>query len=186
METQKVKGSVLKSRLSFVREQFGEEGLQRVLESLDPEDQTALNRLVPVAWLPFEIGKRLDDAIVRVLGGGRPEFFERLGAASADENLSTLHSAFLSPGDPQAFLAKAPQIYRMYYQTGRREYEQIGETEGVLTTYDAETFSKADCLTVIGWYKRALELCGAKDVRILEEECRARGGEFCQYRVTWQ
>ena len=66
MDTQKVKGSVLKSRLSFIREQFGEEGLQRVIESLDPEDQTYLNRLVPVAWLPYETGKRHDDAIVRV------------------------------------------------------------------------------------------------------------------------
>jgi uncharacterized protein (TIGR02265 family) len=186
METQKVKGAVLKSRLSFVRDEFGEDGLQKVLESLDPEDQNALHGLIPVAWLPFEVGKRLDDAIVRELGGGRPEFFEKLGAASADENLTTMHSAFLAPGDPHAFLAKAPQIYRMYYQTGRREYEQTGDSEGVLTTYEAETFSKADCLTVIGWYKRALELCGANDVRILEDECRARGSDVCRYRVTWQ
>jgi uncharacterized protein (TIGR02265 family) len=139
-----------------------------------------------VAWLDFEIGKRLDDAIVKVLGGGRPEVFERLGAASADANLTTVHAAFVAPGDPQAFLAKAPQIYRMYYQTGRREYEQKGECEGVLTTYEAETFSKADCLTVIGWYKRALELCGAKNPRIVEDSCRARGDEVCRYRVSWQ
>jgi len=186
MGSQKVKGSILKSRLAFVEKQFGPEGLDRVMESLEPEDQKALRALVPVAWLDFEIGKRLDDAIVRVLGGGRPEVFERLGAASADANLTTVHAAFLAPGDPQGFLAKAPQIYRMYYQTGRREYEQTGERVGVLTTYEAETFSKADCLTVIGWYKRALELCGAENPRIVEDKCRARGDEVCRYRVSWQ
>ena len=186
MARQKVKGSILKSRLAFVDKQFGPEGLDRVMENLDPEDQKALRGLVPVAWLDFEIGRRLDDAIVRVLGGGRPEVFERLGAASADANLQTVHAAFIAPGDPQAFLAKAPQIYRMYYQTGRREYEPTGEMEGVLTTYEAETFSKADCLTVIGWYKRALELCGAKNPRIVEDSCRARGDEVCRYRVNWQ
>ncbi len=148
MSMQKVKGSILKSRLAFVDKQFGPEGLDRVMENLDPEDQKALRGLVPVAWLDFEIGRRLDDAIVKVLGGGRPEVFERLGAASADANLTTVHSAFIAHGDPQAFLAKAPQIYRMYYQTGRREYEPTGEMEGVLTTYDAETFSKADCRLV--------------------------------------
>jgi uncharacterized protein (TIGR02265 family) len=186
MGTQKVKGSVLKSRLAYVEKEFGPEGLGRVMSSLDDEDQKALRGMIPVAWLDFEIGKRLDDAIVRVLGGGRSEVFERLGAASADANLTTVHAAFLAPGNPQAFLAKAPQIYRMYYQTGRREYEQTGEDEGVLTTFEAETYSKADCLTVIGWYKRALELCGAKNPRIVEERCRARGDEVCRYRVSWQ
>ncbi len=186
MSQQKVKASVLKSRLAFVETRFGSEGLDKVLKSLDEEDRKALAGMVPVAWLDFGVGKRLDDAIVRVLGGGRTEIFERLGEASADSNLTTAHAAFIAPGDPQAFLAKAPQIYRMYYQTGRREYEALGENEGVLTTYDAETFSKPDCLTVIGWYRRALEMCGAKTVRIHEEQCRAAGGEVCRYRVSWK
>ena len=186
MSSQKIKGSILKSRLAFVEQKFGVEGRQKVMENLVPEDRRALENVLPVAWLDFEIGKRLDDAIVKVLGGGRPEVFERLGAASADANLKTVHAAFLAPGDPQGFLAKAPQIYRMYYQTGRREYERTGDKEGVLTTHEAETFSKADCLTVIGWYKRALELCGAKNPRIVEDKCRARGDEVCRYRVIWQ
>jgi uncharacterized protein (TIGR02265 family) len=186
MGQQKVKGSVLKSRLGFVERQFGAEGLAKVMESLGPDDQKVLHRIVPVAWLDFEIGQRLDDAIVRVLGGGRPEVFERLGEASAETNLKTVHAAFVAAGDPHGFLAKAPQIYRMYYQTGSREYERTGEREGVLTTRDAETFSKTDCLTVIGWYKKALELCGAKNPRIVEDRCRARGDEVCRYRVSWQ
>ena len=186
MSDQKVKGSILKSRLAFVREQAGEEALRKVITSLPAEDQRALNSIVPVAWLPFELGKRLDDAIVQVVGGGSLSYFERLGEASAEKNLGTVHAAFLAPGDPHAFLAKAPQIYRMYYQVGRREYEKVGEREALLTTYDAETFSKPDCLTVIGWYKKALEMCGAKNPRIYEEECRASGGSVCRYRVTWQ
>ncbi|MGH7525957.1 MAG: hypothetical protein ACREMX_04570, partial [Gemmatimonadales bacterium] len=40
-------------------------------------------------WYPFDLGKSLDDAIVRVLGGGKTEFFERLGEASAEQNLGT-------------------------------------------------------------------------------------------------
>lgn len=182
---QKVKGSVLRSRLTFVEESFGEAKLRQVMESLSAEDQQALTMMLPSSWLPFEVGKRLDDAIVKVVGGGKPKFFERLGVASAEKNLTTVHSAFLTPGDPHGFLAKAPQIYRLYYQTGRREYEKVGEHEAVLTTHEAETFSNPDCLTVIGWYKRALEYCGAKNPKVVEEECRAKGGAVCRYRVTW-
>jgi uncharacterized protein (TIGR02265 family) len=183
---QQLKGSVLKARLAFVEEHGGAEAARRVMAELTLEDQEALKSLVTMKWYPFDLGKHLDDAIVRVVGGGRRDFFEKLGEASADKNLTTLHKAFVVSGDPHAFLAKAPQIYALYYETGRREYQKAGDKQGVLTTFDAETFSAPDCLTVVGWHRRALEMCGAKNVRIVEEECRARGGAVCRYRVTWE
>ncbi len=182
---QQIKGAVLKARLGFIEQHFGSAGVERVLAHLTAPDRRELQRTLILGWYPFELGKRLDDAIVTVLGGGDDSFFLRLGEASADQNLGTLHHAFLVPGDPHAFLAKAPTIYRMYYETGRREYQMVNQKEGVLTTHDAETFSGPDCLTVIGWYRRALEMCGARGVTVVEEECRARGGAVCRYRVKW-
>lgn len=183
---QQIKGAVLKSRLGFVEEHFGKEGLTRLLASLPPDDQRVLKLVFTSNWYPFEIGKRLDDAIVRVLGGGRPEFFEKLGEASAAKNLSSLHSGYLTTGDPHAFLAKAQSIYSLYYETGRREYARTGDTSATLTTHDAETFSAPDCLTVIGWYRKALEMCGAQGVQVRETECRARGGNVCRYELSWR
>ena len=121
-----------------------------------------LTSLLASAWYPFELGKRLDQAIVQALGAGRPEFFEKLGEASAEKNLGAagVHRGFLVPGDPQAFLAKTPLIYSYYYDQGRRDYEKTGEKEAVLTTHDAETFSTPDCLTVVGWYRRPSRCAG--------------------------
>ena len=182
---QQIKGSVLKARMGFVEEHSGKAGVQRVLETLPAEDRKALGMILTVQWYPFELGKRLDDAIVNVCGNGDPAFFKELGAASADKNLTTLHKSFVTPGDPHAFLGRARTIYALYYEVGRREYERTGDQSGILTTYDADTFSVHDCQTVIGWYERALEMCGAKGVQIVEEECRATGGATCRYKVSW-
>ena len=182
---QQIKGSVLKSRMAFVEEHAGADGVAKVLAALSPEDRTILTRILTVQWYPFEIGRRLDEAIVQTVGGGRPEFFERLGEASAKKNLSSVHQGVLAPGRPHDFLGRAPQIYRMYYETGRREYHQTGERSGELTTHDAETFSTADCLTVVGWYRQALAMSGVANARITDVECRATGGKVCRYRVEW-
>jgi uncharacterized protein (TIGR02265 family) len=181
----KVKGSVLRSRLAFVEEQAGKDGVQRVLVGLAPHERTALQSVLASSWYPFELGSHLDDAIVRVLGRGRQEYFETLGEASAVRNLSGVHKDFVTPLDPRAFLERTPVIYSLYYDKGRREVQFTGPSEAVLTTYDAETFSVPDCLTVVGWHRKALEMCGASGVRVVEEECRARGGRFCRYRVSW-
>jgi uncharacterized protein (TIGR02265 family) len=180
-----IKGSILLSRLELVREIDPVNGVARVLARLPPAERAALENPLASSWYAFDLGRHLDEAIVEVLGGGRTEFFERLGAASAESNLGGVHKSFLKVADPHAFLAKAPTIYAFYYDQGRREYERTGPTEGVLTTYDAATFSAADCATVVGWYRRALEMCGAQKPRVVEEACRARGGNVCRYRVSW-
>ncbi|HVE78161.1 MAG TPA: heme NO-binding domain-containing protein [Gemmatimonadaceae bacterium] len=182
---QQVKGTILRARLSFVEEHFGKDAVKQVLDSLPPDDRKTLALVVILRSYPFELGRRLDDAIVTVLGGGRSDFFERLGEASAQKNLTTVHRSFLTKGDAHGFLSKAPTIYSFYYETGRREYERVSDREGVLTTFDAETFSAPDCLTVIGWHRKALEMCGVQGVAVREETCRAGGARVCRYRFTW-
>jgi uncharacterized protein (TIGR02265 family) len=183
---QQIKGSVVKSRLAFVEEHSGKPGVQTVLAALPEEDRKALSSVITVKWYPLDLGTRLDDAIVRVLGDGKPEFFEKLGAASADKNLTTVHKAFVTNGDPHGFLQRTPAIYSMYYEKGRREYAKTGDKAAVLTTHDAEVFSAPDCLTIVGWHRRALEMCGAHSVQVVEEECRAKGGAVCRYRLSWE
>jgi len=183
----KIRGVVLHARKEFVKEHFGEKAWEKVLNVLPAEDQESLRGIVLSAqWYPFKLGEHVDEAIVDVLGGGDAKVFERIGAKSAERNLSKEHRSFLSPGDPQAFMKKAPMIYKFYYDSGYREYEETGPNSGVLTTYEAETYSVPDCLTVIGWYKEALKMCGARNIEVDEEECRARGGSFCRYHVTWE
>jgi predicted hydrocarbon binding protein len=181
-----VRGSVLRARKLFTEEHFGSGAWDKVLESLPEPDRVVLRGiLLPAGWFPYAISERLDQAIVNVLGKGDLKVFEDIGRKSARENLSGIHKSFIRPGDPQAFLAQAKTIYKFYYSTGSRDYVPSGKNSGVLTTTEAETFSVADCLTVIGWHKEALEICGAKNVSISETKCRARGDAVCEYSVSW-
>jgi uncharacterized protein (TIGR02265 family) len=181
----RVKGNIVKARIGFVRERFGEAGWQKVLAALPARDQEQLKSAMNVAWYDFELSDRLDKAIVTALGGGDTRLFEEMGRASARENLTTVHTGFLHPADPQKFMAKAPSVYAFYYDKGRRTWEPTGPNSGVMTTYDAETFSAADCATVVGWYKEGLSMVGARNVRIVEDQCRARGAPVCRYQVSW-
>lgn len=183
----KIKGVVVQARREFVEKNFPAGSWERVLAALEPADREVVNGILFASqWFPFDVGTRLDKAIVDVLGGGDMRTFEAIGAQSAKKNLAEAHQGFLTPGDPQLFMKRTEAIYRFYYDTGHRTYEETGPNSGVMTTYEAETFSAVDCLTVIGWYKEALRMCGAKNVDIVEEECRARGGAFCRYRVQWE
>ena len=51
---QQVKGSVLKSRMTFVEEQGGSAAAQRVLAELTPDEQQQLKTLLTMKWYPFD------------------------------------------------------------------------------------------------------------------------------------
>lgn len=181
-----VKGSVLQSRLAFVREQKGEGAVARVLARLPAEDRRILEGiLVPAGWYPFDLNDRLDDSIATEMGMGE-RIFRQLGEKSANDNLAASHKIFIRDKDPHGLLKQAATIYRLYYDTGHRVYEKVGDREAMLRTHESLSFSVHDCLTVVGWHERAIAMCGGKNANVSETKCRARGEALCEYRCRWE
>jgi len=181
-----VKGSVISSRLAFVRDERDAAAVERVLARVPDAHRAILKGiLLPFAWYPFEANESLDFAIAAEFGSG-DEIFLRLGARSADDNLgSASQKLYIRDRNPQALLKNTSAIYGVYYDTGRRDYVKLSETSAVLRTFDSLSFSTADCLTVVGWYERALLMCGGRDVRVVQTKCRVNGDEICEYECVW-
>ena len=182
-----VKGAILAARLTFVRGRGGQATLDKVLARLAPPERKALSGwILPISWYPLELARDLDDAIAQVLSpGDRSRIFMEMGRESAQVNLTGAQAPFVKAGAPHFFLANVPRMYATYHSRGRRTYEKVGETAAVVKTFDAERVGKDDCLTVVGWLERALQLSGATSPRVTEARCRADGAPHCEYRCEW-
>jgi hypothetical protein len=67
----RIKGTIIAARRDFVKEHFGDEGWMKVVNAMPPEDQATIKgAILSATWYPFELGNRLDKAIVNVLGKG--------------------------------------------------------------------------------------------------------------------
>lgn len=184
----RIKGSVLITRLNLLMKQGGMGRLQQVLQRLPPADREILEGVImPIGWYPLALNIRLDAAIAHVLSPrDRDKAFVEMGRASAEEKLNGPHHVFIRKGDPHFLLSHAPEIYRLYYAVGARSYEKTGPHSAVLRTVGAESVTEADCLTIVGWYERAIEMSGGRDVRIVHTKCRARGNGHCEYHCAWE
>ncbi len=181
-----IKGTVLVSRLAFVRGQRGGVGVDAVIARLPEDDQRIFqNPIMPFGWYSFDLYSRLDAAIAEVLDQGKG-IFRVLGAVSAKDNLSGDHKRFLQGRDPHGLLRNAASLYKLYYDTGERTYERTGDKTAILRTIGGRAYSAADCLTVVGWHEKAIEMCGGLSPRVTETSCRARGASLCEYLCEWE
>ncbi len=184
----KVKGTLLLARMKYLRAQGGE-SLDRVLGRLSQADQEVLRgMLLPSSWYPLDLLSRLDTAIAAVLSkGDRRALFLDMGRFSADTNLGPGGSQrpFVREDDPLFLLKNLPRMYSSQHTDGTREYEQKGPKAAVVRTVGAATPEPDDCLTTVGWLKRAIELSGGREVSVTEPRCRGRGDPCCEYACSW-
>ena len=180
-----VKGTVLTSRMAFVRDRAGDDALERVLARLPRDDQELLSGIVlAVGWYPFETNARLDASIALELGRG-DAIYRELGAQSAIDAFRTTQKNLARSREAHGLLKQTAQIHRLFKSTGAMTYEQVAATRATLRTVDCDSFSRADCLTNLGWLEKALELVGVRAPRVIELSCRARGDRVCEYRCEW-
>jgi uncharacterized protein (TIGR02265 family) len=120
--------------------------------------------------------------------GDRRALFVDMGQFSADTNLGTggVQRPYLRQDDPHFLLRNVPRMYAAQHSTGTRSYEQTGAKSAVVRTLaDGGEVDADDCLTAIGWLKRAIELSGGSSVRVDETRCAAKGAPCCEFACSW-
>jgi hypothetical protein len=188
-ETRRVKGTLVLSRIKYLGVQ-GQGAVSAVRARLSEDDRVLLDgtMILPACWYPAGLLKRLDAAIADALASGRREaMLLDLGHFSADLNLGPtgVLRPYVREDDPQALLREVPNIHASQHGAGHRSYERLGEHAAVIRTVSASGFEGDDCLTTVGWLKRAIELCGGRDVEVSELRCLARGAPCCEYLCEW-
>lgn len=183
----KVKGTLLIARMKFLRAQ-GTIKIEDVLKRLPDPDRTLLQGiLLPSTWYPAELLTRLETALAAVVTrGDRTRAFAEMGRFSAQANLGPggVQRPYVREGNPHHLLERLPRMYVSQHTSGRRTYERVDDNSAVIRSYECDD-PMDDCLFVVGWLQRAIELSGGVDVSVVETQCRTRGAPHCEYRARW-
>ncbi len=188
-DTSRVRGTLVLSRIKYLRVQ-GQGAQTAVRARLSEDDRALLDGMLlrPACWYPADLLRRLDAAIAEALAGGeRAAMLLDLGHFSANVNLGPggVLRAYVREGDPHALLREVPRIHASQHRVGSRTYERIAEHAARIRTVEGGGFEGDDCLTTVGWLKRAIELCGGSGVEVSELRCLARGAHCCEFLCEW-
>jgi uncharacterized protein (TIGR02265 family) len=184
----KVKGTLVIARMKYLRAR-GDEDAERVLRRLSAADQQVLRgMLLPSSWYPADLLLRLEMTAAAILSrGDRRQLFLDMGRFTAETNLGPtgVQRPYLKEGDPHFLLRNVPRMYSAQHAGGVRSYEESGPKGAVVRTVEGEEPNAEDCLTAVGWLRRAIELSGGRIVTVEETRCRARGADSCEYVCRW-
>lgn len=187
---EKVRGALLLGRLRYVRG-LGVPVARRILDSLEGEDRRLLEEggVQPAEWYSARLLDRLDGAIAATAANGdREAALVAIGHSTADASFGLTGPLrhHLGKHDPHALLSEVSRVHAGFHGAGERGYVRMGARAAILRAVRGHRNGGGDCLTNVGWLRRAIELCGGRDVQVSETACIGRGGSACEYRCEWR
>lgn len=182
--TVRVKGTKLSSKLTYVKETYGDEALSRVLDALPPEDRKQLHLVLDLAWYPFDLYQRLLQSIVTSAAGGDAAVLERIGEHTADLQAKGAYRVFFRSGDPATVLERMAPMHSLLNDPGEMEVVRTGPRQASIVVRQPPSTQEL-CRVARAFYRRSLELAGAREVMVREPECSARGGACCRFELRW-
>lgn len=177
------RGVVFLGTVQFVRETYGPDAHERVIDALPLRHQSSFRVLLrDAAWRPLSDLALYAGTAQRLLAPGDASFFRRLGRFTG--RFERLHGGFESMvADPEVAMRMASKVWRSLYDQGRMEYQATGEREGTLRIHDfaaTRELCEANCGAIEG-------LCSTDSLvaRVEKTACALEGHPHCEMRVTW-
>jgi hypothetical protein len=179
------KGSTFRTTLAFIREAFGDEPLNRLLEALPAGSRDIVERAEPTDELPFHELISLWTAADEVLAPLAPDWIERSGGFAIESGGVRHYSGILKKASPLEFLTQRVSLFRLYYQPGNQEVVSHGPGHAVLRLVGFPNVHPLFCRRQTGGLQRALEIAGGAEATVRHVRCVLEGDAFCEWELSW-
>ncbi len=180
----RVKGSVVRAHVQWVRDYFGDRVMARVLSVMPPAAAVEANGTVDAAWCSFETLMHLDGAILEVCGARDAQLARELGRYTAHVTLTASSRSF-RPEDIHRFCRCSAVADALLQERGALSYEEVTDRHGRIIVSGTRAVSPLFCMGVSGYYEQILTAHGGREVSVVEPTCQCRGEDACAFELRW-
>jgi hypothetical protein len=183
----RIKGTAVSASVAYLRNRLGEEGFDRLLQTLPEDPRASFSRTVlESTWYEFGhllILMRAAESQV-ALPPGRSLAWD-MGRFSAEHGLNTVYRMFFKMADPSYIVKRASHLFPAYYDSGEMRLVTQDSSGAVIRIAGFREPCTEFCDRMQGWMERTIELTGSKHVQLEHPRCAARGDAYCEYRGLW-
>ena len=182
-----IKGSAFLVSMSLARQTHGEEGLKKVLGSLNDGDRQILNSVISSEWYPLDVYVNLLKAEIREFcRGNEVAFVEQRVYVGVEQQFKTIYRVFLRFGSPETVLERLQNINKQYLKSVSTEIRKLDTHKFLLVYAGFEKQHRVFEFVLKGWWIKLLQLLGKQDVRFDIQTSIGEGRKQAEYILSWK
>jgi hypothetical protein len=181
-----IKGSAIKETINQIKSRAGEDAFQKILGRLDEETRKVCQgEIFSSSWYPLDLFARFLEIEIQVLADGKEEMVTRGSEAVIERQLRGIYKAFVKLGSPEFVIKRIAAVHATYFQGVPIEVHMQGEGKALVRYTGFEKQHRIMGFAIIGFFKKALEISGAKDVVIYFSVPIEKGETSCELSIAW-
>jgi hypothetical protein len=162
-----IKGSAIKETIEQIKSRAGEAAFQKILGLLDDETRKVLEgQIFSSTWYSLDLFTRFLEIEIKVLADGNEEMVTRGSEAVIERQLRGIYKAFVKLGSPEFVIKRIAAVHATYFQGVPIEVQLHGHGRAIVKYTGFEKQHRIMGFAIVGFFKKALEISGAKDVAI--------------------
>lgn len=181
-----IKGSAIKETINQIKSRSGEDALQKILGLLDEETRIICqDEIYSSSWYPLDVFTRFLEVEIRVLADGKEEMITRGSEVVIEKQLRGIYKAFVKLGSPEFVIKRIAAVHATYFQGVPIEVHLQGSGKALVRYTGFEKQHRIMGFAIIGFFKKALEISGAKDVVLSFTVPIEEGKTFAELSIAW-
>ncbi|NPA75675.1 MAG: bacteriohemerythrin [Euryarchaeota archaeon] len=184
MVERKCIGGIAFSKMEFVKEKYGDEGLKRMLEEMKKMGYDGPGRpedIKLVKWYPFEHNLVFLRAFMNLFGKDAYRRMAR-GSFKREERFKMFIGWARTP---EGIITNAGEYWHKFFNFGEFHGEMLGEGRARLVGRDIYV-DPLFCEFLTEYFAGLLESAGAAGVRVQHTACAGSGAKECVWDVRWR
>ncbi|MFH2137764.1 MAG: hypothetical protein ABII88_04585 [Candidatus Omnitrophota bacterium] len=187
-----IKAVNIVSSKEFIKEKFGKESLQKVIEALSEKDRQIIDppELYGYELIDLDSWTNFFKEVVAQLSGGDESVIEEAGRHNAIFELKTMYRIFLEFVNPEFSIKMIPTIFSTYFTSD--EYKMYATTakleknKYLIKAHRFETRFRLMEIGILGWLKEFFDRSGGKEVNVVISKSLTQGEGIIEYIVSWK
>ena len=184
-----VKGTAIINIPLFIKERFGEGGLNQWIDALTPEARKVYQASVFVSsWYPLKelLIEPLRKMCALFYAGDLIKGARESGRFSADNSLKGIYKIFVMLGSPEFMVRRAGTILPIYYRPSEMKVVECRKGQGILQITKFPDMDRVLEIRIAGWMERAIEISGGKQPNIKITKSLTAGDPLSEFLGTWK
>ena len=181
-----IKGSSVQETINQNRRRAGDEALNKIFSLLDDDTRKLFEgETFSSTWYPLDNFTRFLEVEIKVLANGNEEMVTRGSEAVTERQLRGIYKAFVKLGSPEFVLKRIAAVHATYFQDVEIQVEVPAPGIARIRYTGFQKQHRIIGFGIIGFFRKALEVSGAKDVAVRFSVPIEQGEESAELSITW-
>ncbi|HYL63862.1 MAG TPA: hypothetical protein VE077_14680 [Candidatus Methylomirabilis sp.] len=181
-----IKGSVVLDALAAIKARSGESELAKIIASLSDSSRAVFEKPIYLSeWYSLDAFVEFLDADIRETAGGDRNVLTQRSEKVIEAQLRGVYKIFVKMGSPGFVITRISAVHATYFR-GVQIIPEVEDHSAVIKYVGFQKHHDILEYTIPGFFRKALEISGAKQVQLKFTIPISAGGPYSELTIRWE